>query len=203
MFNICLYRHFNWIPTAEAFGFVTDWNKAEAIERLKAIQRENGRVFTTAHIVRGRSGWNKIESVCETLNHIWNWRYVLVENFEKHNTLEAAFNEFLEFDYIGPFLAYEFITDLRHTPVLHNASDIMTWANAGPGAKRGLRHIWPDLKTEEELSKLQYLRQLMEDEGLSNVEMREAEHVCCETDKYVRILNGEYGGRKFKKGVAS
>lgn len=201
IFNICLYRHFNWIPTAEAFGFTTAWNKQRAIDRLKEIQAFNGRVFTTAHIVRGRNGWNKIDSVCETLDWIWQARYDLVDSALETNSLQATFQKFLEFDYIGPFLAYEFVTDLRHTPVLHNANDINTWANAGPGAKRGLRHIWPGLRADGELPYMQWLRKTLEEEGLTNVEMREVEHSLCELDKYVRILNGEYGGRKFAKGL--
>jgi hypothetical protein len=42
---------------------------------------------------------------------------------------------------LGPFLAYEIVTDLRFTALLENAPDIMTWANPGPGAKRGITRL--------------------------------------------------------------
>lgn len=43
-----------------------------------------------------------------------------------------------QFPFIGDFTAYEIVTDLRHTVLLDHAPDINTWANPGPGAKRGL-----------------------------------------------------------------
>ena len=39
-------------------------------------------------------------------------------------------------------MSYEVVTDLNYTPVLNNAVDRFSWANAGPGAKRGLNRIW-------------------------------------------------------------
>ena len=39
-------------------------------------------------------------------------------------------------------MSYELGTDLRHTVYLNDAKDIMTWANAGPGAMRGLNRIF-------------------------------------------------------------
>jgi len=46
-----------------------------------------------------------------------------------------------DFPYLGAFMAYEIVTDLRHTDLLCNAPDIMTWANPGPGAMRGLNRL--------------------------------------------------------------
>lgn len=46
-----------------------------------------------------------------------------------------------QFPFMGPFMAYEVVTDLRHTALLDRAPDIMTWANPGPGAFRGLNRI--------------------------------------------------------------
>jgi hypothetical protein len=33
------------------------------------------------------------------------------------------------------------VTDLRHTPILDTANDIMTWGNLGPGAVRGIGRV--------------------------------------------------------------
>jgi len=38
-------------------------------------------------------------------------------------------------------MSYEVVTDLRHTALLDRAPDIMTWANPGPGACRGLARV--------------------------------------------------------------
>ena len=43
--------------------------------------------------------------------------------------------------FFGGFHSYEIVTDLRHTYLLENASDINLWANIGPGCRRGLARI--------------------------------------------------------------
>ena len=53
--------------------------------------------------------------------------------------LQAVWSWLRQFYGLGPFLAYEIVTDLRHTALLDRAPDIMTWANPGPGALRGAR----------------------------------------------------------------
>jgi len=56
-------------------------------------------------------------------------------------SLEKTFNWLRTFDYTGRFHSYEIVTDLRHTDLLRNAKDVTTWANMGPGARRGLNRI--------------------------------------------------------------
>ncbi len=57
------------------------------------------------------------------------------------NSLEATWEWLRQFPYLGDFMAYEVVTDLRHTHLLSEAPDIMTWANPGPGAMRGLNRL--------------------------------------------------------------
>jgi hypothetical protein len=56
-------------------------------------------------------------------------------------TLESAWEWAQLYPYMGKFMAYELITDLRHTYLLNQAPDVMTWANPGPGALRGAELI--------------------------------------------------------------
>ena len=55
--------------------------------------------------------------------------------------LEKTWKNYLPYAGFSGFMAYEVVTDLRHTKYLKNADDINTWANAGPGAVRGLNRI--------------------------------------------------------------
>jgi hypothetical protein len=57
------------------------------------------------------------------------------------DTLEEAHKYLTLLPYIGPFMAYEALTDLRHTCYFRQAEDIHSWANPGPGAFRGLRRL--------------------------------------------------------------
>jgi hypothetical protein len=104
-------------------------------------------------------------------------------------------------------MAYEVVTDLRHSKYLENADDIMTWANAGPGAKRGLNRIHgrPLEQTIKAKQLTEEMKELLAVSGdylldvVPDLEMREIEHCLCEYDKYERVRLGEGRPRaKFK-----
>jgi hypothetical protein len=61
--------------------------------------------------------------------------------FNSSCSLEEAHKGFMRFPFLGDFMAYEVVTDLRHTKYLSGAEDIMTWCNLGPGAIRGLLRL--------------------------------------------------------------
>ena len=107
---------------------------------------------------------------------------------------------------IGDFLSYEIVSDLRHTKYLHDAPDIMTWANAGPGALRGLTRLWGYQPKTQRISGYAFPKQNALDEMYKLLirsnearwelntpawEMREVEHWLCEFDKYCRIRLGQ------------
>lgn len=106
-----------------------------------------------------------------------------------------------QFPFLGDFMSYEIVTDLRHTPLLNKAPDIMTWANPGPGAMRGLNRLaGRDLKfrqpKEKFIEEMRILLSVSDDpemwpRGWPALEMRDIEHSACEYDKIVRIRNGE------------
>lgn len=115
-------------------------------------------------------------------------------------------------------MAYEIVTDMRHTRLLEDATDIYTWANPGPGAKRGLRRLGlpstPDAKAITSMRGLLerhvYIAEQFDDKDadgaeLSNlpmVEMRDIEHSLCEFDKYCRVKFGEGEPRSKFAGAA-
>ena len=97
-------------------------------------------------------------------------------------------------------MAYEVVTDLRHTRYLQGASDIYSWANAGPGAIRGLnrlhgRPVKQGLRQEQANQEmLEIMRALGRGLWRSDfpiLEMRDVEHCLCEWDKYERVRLGE------------
>jgi hypothetical protein len=116
--------------------------------------------------------------------------------------------------YLGRFMSYEVVTDLRHTWLLRKASDILSWASAGPGCARGLEWIFPEeaplhygsKKDQERM--LDMMRELLScsrdkaywqnSQWLPPWEMREVEHVLCEYDKYRRGKAGQRLKRKYR-----
>jgi hypothetical protein len=108
--------------------------------------------------------------------------------------------------YIGSFMAYELVTDLRHTALLRDAPDINTWAATGPGAARGLDWVFggptvprgygkPKWEAAD-LAEMMVLLEMSRDPRnwpaeWPRWELREVEHTLCEYDKWKRGCNGE------------
>lgn len=182
----------------------------------------HGPFVTGAYIIKTPDGMTKLTGVCWALQEFWKDKYELIfktggatvrqmvgwkeaaEIMTKpgnHVTLQQAWDWLKKFSYLGDFMAYEVVTDLRFTGVLENAVDINTWANAGPGAMRGLNRLYgrelrfgqKKEKWNDEMHQL-----LLESRSEENwpwrdrpLEMREIEHSLCEFDKYCRANNGE------------
>ena len=98
-------------------------------------------------------------------------------------------------------MSYEVVTDLNYTPVLDKAQDRFSWANAGPGAKRGLNRIhdrtltksMPQTQANKEMQELlaQAPNYIQSHVPLDAVDMRTIEHSLCEWDKYERVRLGQ------------
>ena len=130
-------------------------------------------------------------------------------------TLEDTWNWLKQFEYFGPFHSYEIVTDLRHTALLDRAPDVMTWANPGPGARRGLNRVGGRKVSDHSASRGQMIDEMrwmlarsqdvslwpecvidtkkvwLYDHEWPTWEMRDVEHTLCEFDKMERVRLGE------------
>lgn len=214
-FNICWYRMFNWIGTAEALGWQTDWDAPAIKEKLEARLFAGYQVFTGAHMVRSAFGRPKIDcivEVCSDLFHVCFAAGALVTCCREERSLETVFSMLLQVPYVGPFMAYEMVSDMRHTRLLEDATDIMTWANPGPGAQRGLQRL--QLPWRPDSAAIASMRHLLHESwnarkltcdlpmDFPNLEMRDIEHSLCEFDKYCRAKFGEGRPRSKYPGAA-
>jgi len=196
-FNIVKYRMFNLESTAALLGYQTEWNEQAAIEILgRAAQ--SGPIYTCAYMTRGFKGQPKYVSACQILTNVWNKRHRYLDLARDVQSLEEM-TEFLgtEVQAVGPFTAYEIVTDLRHTWILSDAEDIMTWANPGPGAKQGILRLCPETRKNDYIPIMQELLRQSELEipiSYPRMEMRDIEHSLCEFYKYCKAKEG--GGAK-------
>tara|TARA_R100000234_G_scaffold118736_1_gene99845 strand:+ start:6261 stop:7145 length:885 start_codon:yes stop_codon:yes gene_type:complete len=196
-----IFRWFNFIETGRTLirhNLHIEWNRKKAIEEIT----KQDQWVTGAYIVKTPNRMDKVTGVAECISHMWGDREKLVERILATKSLEKSWEILRDYPYMGPFMAYEVITDLRHTYLLRDAEDILTWANAGPGAMRGLNrlagrdldfcrrtHPWNDeMRNLWEISRERLNPNLID---LSRFEMREIEGGLCEFDKYSRILNEE------------
>lgn len=218
-FMLCVARYINWPPTLQCLIQSPDAWPTDArfsLERLTWVLDDlmatGNKVYTGAYMIRAESNpnapwysWTKQRYVAEVvLGRLWEdrdlWRRYL-ENRYPAPDLQTTWAKFQDPRYIGwgPFMAYEVVTDLRHTRYLERADDVFSWANAGPGALRGLNRLrGRELSTplaQREANDLmrELLAQSREATGrhVPDMEMRDVEHSLCEVDKYLRAAGGE------------
>ena len=202
-FAMAVARQINWPDTLQEIGFPEHWNP----ERVKAIMQgrldRKEKVYTGAYMLTGTLGGTKVE---QTIDKILTPLYESPPQIIPYS-LEETWKKYLPYPGFSGFMAYEVVTDLRHSKYLENAEDIMTWANAGPGAKRGLNRIHgrPLEQTIKAKQLTEEMKELLAVSGdylldvVPDLEMREIEHCLCEYDKYERVRLGEGRPRaKFK-----
>ncbi len=217
LFATVCFRWFNKTETGYHLKnnrLLVGWDKELAVSVLRHLKDLGRAVFTGAYMIPGKPGKGKIEHVCDCLQPIWEdcnrADCKLQRRIEGWNNLEDACKYLQSYPWLGGFMAYEIVTDLRHTYLLENATDIETWCNPGPGCARGLlRMEGQDLSDlpagkgcrppKDWLTKMRELLKIAQRRLRSYpyLEMREIEHSLCEWDKYERARLGQ--GRMKRK----
>ena len=217
LFNVVWYRLFNLADHAEDIG----WTHAKDFEYIRQVlvrKRELGKkVFTSAHMTTGTG--EVIQQHGKIYGHLTGPRGIAEEfgedfiAFIYHNqSLEAVTKKLCEIQMVGQFIAYEIVCDLRFTPLLSGAKDKLSWANLGPGAKRGLQRLGKE-PSSESIVKLYNMaidfgligghiaKHFLQQDGVCPFELREIEHSLCEFDKYQRVKTGAGRPRQKYQGV--
>jgi len=206
-----IFRWFNWIPTGRTLikhDLLKNWNRKKAIEEIT----KQPKWITGAYIIKTPNGMDKVTGVAECVSHMWQDREYLAKEIFKTKSLEDTWTLLRDYPYMGPFMAYEVVTDLRHTYLLEDAKDVLTWGNAGPGAMRGLnrligRELGYSKRSHDWVGEMQELYKIVQAKLPAHIlqrndmkyEMREIEGGLCEFDKYSRIFKGEGRTRSIYK----
>ena len=222
-FMLCIARQINWPPTLhaliqertlKAWPYDDEWDWKVAMRVLRARAAKGTKVYTGAYMLTANAGgrlnkekgkFDKPEITCRLiLKELWDNRVEIGSGM--HFTLQEASKCLVQHTGFKGFMAYEVVSDLRHTRYLRHAPDRLTWAHAGPGAKRGLNRLLgrgakdrPYLSDAEATAAMRYLlsRVSMEWPYEPGLEMREIEHSLCEFDKYERARLGEGRPRSY------
>lgn len=204
LFNILIYRYFNHIPTYEFLtgdlGYVPlgDWRWKIEAKRLKKWKAKGNQVFTSAFTVTGNrfGGFeDKIDNVCWLIDWLQNEIYPH-DNWKRiwnAKTMEDAFTQVKLLKGFGAFLAYEIVIDINYG---HGRWGEDNFVNTGPGAYRGLTHVFHGLERRQGSRAIRWLwkRQPVVHHG-SRLSLRNIEHSLCEYQKYVKRREGKRGGR--------
>lgn len=171
-------------------------------DALGRIEERREKVFTGAYTINAPSkkGGSKIDHVALTvLGEVWRARERIAAGLSGERrpaTLREVHAELLRYPGWGAFMAYQLVVDLRFTRYLAGAEDIATWAAAGPGTIRGLNRIagrrtdFP-LVQWQALVEMRVLYETIQQETGVAMDLSDVPNVLCETDKYLRVLNGE------------
>lgn len=128
----------------------------------------------------------------------------LPEQLADAESMRDAFDLLLSYPSIGPFLAYQFVTDLNYSD--HFGFSEMEFVEPGPGARDGLRKCFSDLGEYNEADAIRWVteRQGVEfkERGLAfkslwgrPLQLIDCQNVFCEVDKYARVVHPEVLGR--------
>lgn len=209
LFAAVTFRWFNRVTTGEVLvqhRLLEEWDSSLARSVLCNLHP----LVTGAFVVKTPNGMSKLNGLVWCIEHVWARREELLAELTRHRpsgrALRAAHTLLRTLPFLGSFMAYEVVTDLRHTSLLDEASDIQTWAAMGPGAARGLARLlglplkhWnytSPVAQEEMLAHARELLELSRDrrfwpEDWRQWEMRDIEHSLCEWDKFERARLGE------------
>lgn len=214
-----VFRWFNYIPTGEKIrsillrGDLLVLSSGKRLAPLLHAALRPGfdageKLITGAFIVKTPDGYDKLNGILRCVDAISHDEPAV----SRATTLADAHAALRWIPYLGPFMAYEIVTDLRHTASLARAPDVDTWASAGPGAMRGLAWTfnlarppsYTSLGGQDEARR--WMRTLLDSSRDSAFwppewrrwEMREVEHTLCEFDKYRRAQNGEPLKRRYR-----
>lgn len=208
-----IFRWFNRISTGEILlreRLLDKWDSKRAIELLEPLKK----VFTGAFVIAAPTGMSKVRGVCKAIDGLQG----VQSKVRRGMSLQQAHKVLQGYPYLGGFMAYEIVSDLRHTYLLEEAPDILTWAHPGPGCVRGMMRL--EGKTPERaydrrtgnsgwmysspkappdiLKKMQALIPIVWSRLRLRFELRDCEHALCEFDKMERILHGQGTSKPFK-----
>lgn len=132
-----IFRWFNRIETGKMIKdlLLYGWDTDEARDRLTGISP----IVTGAYIIKAGDGVSKLEGILDCIDGALPQLPEMVVKWG--GSLYRAWKDLQRIHFMGGFMAYEVVTDLRWTPVLDTANDIMTWGNLGPGAIRGMGRV--------------------------------------------------------------
>lgn len=217
---IVAFRWFNRIETWEVLiacaeqieNIFGKWSSENIKNRI--IDQCQRPYITGAYIIKTPNGKNKVDGVLwciDEFNKIMkDGKFNLITSGLSSHENAQRLLEMAPF--LGRFMAYQIIADARHTILLDNAPDILTWAQPGPGSTRGIgRVFYEDVdkfkygSTKDEKEVIILMSELLQRSKDSKywpsafpvLEMQDIQNWNCEYDKYIRCLEGGRMKRKY------
>ncbi|MDP1866980.1 MAG: putative DNA base hypermodification protein [Bradyrhizobium sp.] len=214
-FMLCIARQINWPETLQHLIDMGAWPDqpnfypSEITTVLSNRKLADLKIYTGAYMISAPSkkGADKQAYIAETVcGALWERRDIFAKYFSQPRQafvscagapkLQRTHELIARSNGWGQFMAYQAVVDMRFTPLLDQASDLATWAAAGPGTLRGLnrlhgRALDAALSQGQALSEMRAIYAVVQQETGVTMDFSDVPNILCETDKYLRVKNGE------------
>ena len=208
-FRIIFFKTFNRIKTWEliesTLGEVrwSEYTFNRYARVLSDAKQRGERLYSGAYIMP--SGCEPFGYEQKHKNHLRLIERMMRECVPKRITAAASMKEayeiFLGYPTIGPFLAYQYVVDINYSE-LTNFSE-MEFVMAGPGARSGIRKCFAIKGRYSDEDLIRYVAEHQDEEfarrGLHfqtlwgrPLQLVDCQNLFCEVDKYARIAHPEF-----------
>jgi hypothetical protein len=210
-FRILLFKLFNKIETWELLeteiGALT-WNafNFNRYDRVLSQRMSVGEsIYSAAYIMP--SAGNVFRHALKHQNHLRMLAHLIDEDYPARltncNSMAQAFALLLRAPSIGPFLAYQFATDLNYSTLTDFDED--EFVVAGPGALDGIAKCFLGAPQVDAADIIRYMRDNQDrhfaEQGIEfktlwgrPLQLIDCQNVFCEISKYARVAFPEYSG---------
>ena len=209
VFRVLLFKFFNKVSTWErlraAFGMPSA--RSFSVDEYDAVLTRafarGDRLYSAAYIMPSAAPGVRRKH----LTHLQLLRMMLDDRLPQRlascTSMRAGYEALLSYRGIGPFLAYQLITDLNYTSVL-NFSE-MEFVMAGPGARSGIRKCFADFGDYDEADLIRFVADRQEHEFATRgivfqdlwgrpLQLIDCQNLFCEVDKYARVVHPDVRG---------
>lgn len=210
-FRILLFKLFNKIETWELLeqniGSIT-WEgfDFDAYDKILSRRMALGkRIYSAAYIMP--SAGKVFGHVMKHQNHLRLLSSLIEKSYPARiadcSSMASAFNLLLQAPSIGPFLAYQFATDLNYGTLTDFSED--DFVVAGPGALDGIEKCFMGASEIAPADIIRYMRdnqgRYFADLGIDfqslwgrPLQLIDCQNLFCEISKYARVAFPQYGG---------
>jgi hypothetical protein len=210
-FRILLFKLFNkietWTTLEKVIGPIT-W-EAFGFKRFEAIlSREMARgntVYSAAYIMPSGGGFFGHQAKHQ--NHLRMLEHVIRERFparlRETKCMADAFSLLRSIPFVGPFLAYQYVTDLNYSELTDFGED--EFVVAGPGALDGISKCFQCARELNPADVIRYMYENQEqhftEQGIAfrtlwgrRLQLIDCQNLFCEISKYARVAFPAYAG---------
>lgn len=210
-FRILLFKVFNkietWTTLEKEVGPLT-W-EAFSFKRFDAVlSREMSRgntVYSAAYIMPSGGGFFGHQAKHQ--NHLRMLEHVVRERFPARlrdtKCMADAFTLLKSIPFVGPFLAYQYVTDMNYSELTNFDED--EFVVAGPGALDGISKCFQGARELNPAEVIRYMYENQErhftEQGIAfrtlwgrRLQLIDCQNVFCEISKYARAAFPDYVG---------